>query len=205
MIRNILFDIGVVLLHIDYGPALARVLPLCDPARMKSIDRFFSLVERDPMMADYERGKVSAESFFGRFVELTGYRGTYEEFAEAWFNILAENRPMIEFARELSRTHRIYLATNAGVIHVPRMYRTFASLGFVTGRAASCELGEVKPDRGFYEKALAQFGASAETCLLVDDRPENVEGARACGIRSILYTNPEETIDAVRAELARDK
>lgn len=205
MIRNILFDIGVVLLHLDYGPAMARMLPRCDPARRLHAQKFLSLVERDPMIAEYERGKVDAHDFFRHFAGLTGFRGTYEEFAEIWFDILSENRPMIEFARELSRSYACYLVTNAGPIHIPRLYRTFQALDFYRDEAASCDLGEVKPDRAFYEKALVKFGIAADTCLLLDDRPENVEGARACGIRAVRYTNPAETIAAVRAELGRDK
>jgi HAD superfamily hydrolase (TIGR01509 family) len=205
MIRNILFDIGVVLLHLDYRPAMERMLPLCDPARRLNAQKFLTLVERDPMMAEYERGRVAPDDFFRHFVGLTGFRGTYEQFSEIWFDILSENKPMIEFARELSRAYSCYLVTNAGVIHIPRLYRTFKALDFHTDEAASCDLGEVKPDRAFYEKALAKFGIAADTCLLVDDRPENVDGARACGIRAVHYTNAAETIAAVRAELGRDK
>lgn len=204
MIRNILFDIGVVLLHLDYGPAMARFLPRCDPAKQLNAEKFLALVGHDPLMAEYERGKVGPEDFFRHFAGLTGFRGTFEQFTEIWFDILTENPPMIEFARELSRSYRVYLVTNAGVIHIPRLYKTFKALDFYADQAASCDLGEVKPDRAFYEKALAKFGVTADTCLLVDDRPENVEGARACGIRAILYTTAPETITAVRKALKED-
>lgn len=205
MIRNILFDIGVVLLHLDYRRGLAKFLPLCDPARSGPLASFFSFSGRDPVIADYERGRVSPQELYRQFVAATGFRGSFEQFAELTMDILAENKPMIDYARTLAPACAVYLATNTGSLQISRMYDAFPSLRFFKDAAVSCYLGEVKPDRAFYEKALARFRVAAGTCLFVDDRPENVAGAEACGIRSVLYTTPGETIAAVDGALARGK
>jgi HAD superfamily hydrolase (TIGR01509 family) len=202
MIGNILFDIGVVLLHIDYDAALRQVTPLCDPAKRAALSRFLALDERDPIIAEYERGRVTTEAFFRHFADLTGYSGTFAQFLAGWHSTLSPNGPMIEFARELSAQRAVYLATNTGEVQIPRIYEFFPNLAFFRGLAASCYLGEVKPDRGFYEKALTQFGVAADSCLFVDDRPENVRGAEACGLRSVLYTTADDTIRAVRGILS---
>ncbi len=202
MLQSILFDIGVVLLHIDYEAALRQVMPLCSPAKRAALRQFLALDERDPIIAEYERGHVATEEFFRHFADVTGYSGTFAQFLAGWHSTLSPNTPMIEFARELSRDRAVYLATNTGEVQIPRIYELFPGLGFFRGLAASCYLGEVKPDRGFYEKTLAQFGVAADDCLFVDDRPENVRGAEACGIRSILYTSADAAIAAVRTALA---
>ena len=202
MIRNVLFDIGVVLLHIHYKAALLRIVPRCSPLRLLKLAKFLTLEERDPIIAEYERGRVTTADFFRHFVELTGYRGTQAQFVAAWRGILSENTPMLEFGRELSRTYSVYLVTNTGELQVPHIYDSFPAIRFFKDQAASFELGEVKPDRAFYEKALAKFGITADTCLFIDDRPENIAGARACGLQSIQYTTATETIAAVRAALS---
>jgi len=74
-------------------------------------------------------------------------------------------------------------------------------LNFFKGDAVSCHLGAVKPNRAFYERALAKFGLPPAACLFIDDRPENVEGARDFGISALQYTTAPETIAAVRAQL----
>ncbi|MBP7831271.1 MAG: HAD family phosphatase [Kiritimatiellae bacterium] len=201
MTRSLLFDIGGVLLNLDYGPAIERILPLCDPALGLNNRSFFGLVERDPMLAEYERGRVSPEEFYRHFVRVTGFRGDYPAFVDAWYHVLSENPPMIEFARELSARRPVYLASNAGVLHFPRMFADFPSLAFRRGAVISCEIGAVKPERFFYERALKRLGLRAEDCLFLDDRPENVAGAEACGLRSLLYTDPPAAIAAVRAAL----
>ncbi len=201
MIRNLLFDIGGVLLNLDYGPAIARILPRCDPALGLNSRSFFGLIERDSMLADYERGRATPEALYRHFARETGFRGDYGEFVEAWYHVLSENPPMIAFARELSARWPIYLASNAGVLHNPRMFADFPSLGFRRGAVISCEIGAVKPEPAFYERTLDRLGLRADTCLFLDDRPENVAGAEACGIRSYLHTEPPATVAAVRAAL----
>ena len=198
MIRNILFDIGGVLLRIDYEPALALTDRFCDPAKRGALRRFFTFDDRDPMIREYERGAITTEIFFRHFATVTGFSGAVDQFIRTYQNMLSENKPMLEFAREMSRKYHTYLVTNIGVLHTPMIYERFPSLLFSKDEASSCYLGEVKPDRAFYQKALAKFGVAPDTCLLIDDRAENIAGAEAFGIRAILYTQPDETIAAVR-------
>jgi FMN phosphatase YigB (HAD superfamily) len=204
MIQNILFDVGTVLLNIHYEPALALAHRFCDPAKREALGRFFTFDNRDPMIREYERGAITTEDFFLHFATVTGFSGTMDQFVRTYQDMLSENELMLEFARALSRTYNTFLVTNAGVLHTPTIYARFPSLLFFKEEASSCYLGEVKPDRAFYEKALAKFGVEPITCLLIDDRPENCAGARAFGIHAILYTQPDETIAAVRTILASE-
>lgn len=202
MIRNILFDLGVVLVHLDYEKALRLVLPLCPPERHPKLKQFLALDGRDPIILDYERGRVTTEDFFRHFASVTGYRGTYPQFIAAWHDTLSPNAPMVAFARSLAATHAVYLATNTGEVQLEKLHEYLPPPVFYRNIAASCRLGSVKPERAFYEKALALFKLAADACLFVDDRPENVAGAEACGLRSILYTSPAETVPAIRRALS---
>ena len=200
-ISNILFDLGVVLLNINYTAGLKKIVPLCDPQRSVGSRQFFGLVARDPIVAEYERGAISAQEFFNRFVALAGFHGTFHQFRDIWVDIFSENQPMIAFARELAQRYDIYLCSNAGDLHFPWIYERFPMLNFFKGDAVSCHLGAVKPNRAYYERALARLGLQPETCLFIDDRPENVESALEFGIPSIQYTTAPETIAAVCAQL----
>jgi len=57
----------------------------------------------------------------------------------------------------------------------------------------------VKPDAAIYRLALGRFGIAAEDAVFVDDRTDNVEGARALGIHGIVFTGEAP----LRAELIR--
>jgi putative hydrolase of the HAD superfamily len=56
----------------------------------------------------------------------------------------------------------------------------------------SFELGCTKPARRIYEHAVAGLGVAADEALFLDDRPENVAGAREAGLRSELYSSWED-------------
>lgn len=201
MIRNVLFDIGVVLLHIDYASGLRRILPKCDPARIPALARVLTLEGRDPRVAEYERGAMSNRAFFEYVAGQSGYTGTYDEFVAAWRGTLSRNEPMLAFAERLSKTHDLFLVTNTGNVQIERIHELLPSMACFKDMATSCALGAVKPERAFYEKALRQFGLRADDGLLVDDRPENVRGARDFGLQALLYTSAEQAIAALREAL----
>jgi len=200
-ISSVAFDVGGVLIHLNYLDGLKKILSDCDRQRAVCSEKFFGLIGRDPSMAEYESGHISTREFFTRFVMQTGYRGTLEAFRDRWQGIFSENTPMIAFAQEVARTYAVYAWSNSGEMHFPWIYERFPSLQFFKGDAISCFLGAVKPHRAYYERALAKCGLRAEQVLFVDDRPENVEGAREYGITTVQYTELAETIAAMRAAL----
>lgn len=63
----------------------------------------------------------------------------------------------------------------------------------------SCYLGLRKPDLAIYQRAIDILGRPPERILFIDDRPENVTGARDAGIVALRYTGS----DALRSDLVR--
>ncbi len=56
----------------------------------------------------------------------------------------------------------------------------------------SCELGVIKPHPEIYRHAIANLKIAPADGLFIDDRPQNIEGARAAGLRAELFTAWEE-------------
>ncbi|MCO5043777.1 MAG: HAD family phosphatase [Kiritimatiellae bacterium] len=193
-IQYVMFDLGVVLLHLDYAPAQAACISQCDPERLAAGGKFLRLLGRTPIVDAYERGELTAQQFFDHFVAATGFRGSLDEFIAIWRSIFRENTPMIEFAHRVSKRLPTFLMTNASDQHVPWVFDRYRSLNFFRDYAASCYVGAAKPDPVYYQRALNKFGARAEVSLFVDDRPENIDAAQALGFRCVLYENPEQAI-----------
>jgi len=192
--HTVIFDLGVVLLHLEYEPALRRCIPLCDPERLHHGESHLKLLGRTPLVDAYERGEMTARAFFDRFVESTGFRGDFDEFASIWRGIFRENRPMIDFARRVAQRAPVYIMTNASDLHVPWVFERYPDLRFFRDYASSWEMRAAKPDAAYYERALARFGIPAADAVLIDDRPENVEGAIASGLHAVLYRDPDQAI-----------
>ena len=54
----------------------------------------------------------------------------------------------------------------------------------------STQVGAIKPDRHMYEAILKALNAAPEDCLFVDDRPCNLDGATAIGMRAVQMVRP---------------
>lgn len=63
----------------------------------------------------------------------------------------------------------------------------------------SCYLGLRKPDRAMYQRAIDIVGGPAERILFIDDRANNVAGARQAGLHAIQFSGEA----ALREELAK--
>lgn len=61
----------------------------------------------------------------------------------------------------------------------------------------SYEVRSIKPEPEIYEHCLAGLGLEAKDVLFLDDRPENIEGARRLGIDGIRFTSRDEVLPQV--------
>ena len=64
----------------------------------------------------------------------------------------------------------------------------------------SADVKMVKPQREIYELALRKFGVKAEECLFIDDLPSNIEMGENCGIRGVVFHGDAAIL---RADLRR--
>jgi putative hydrolase of the HAD superfamily len=62
----------------------------------------------------------------------------------------------------------------------------------------SYELGVVKPQAAIYEDAVRGLNVAPAEALFLDDRPANVEGARAAGLMAELFSTWEEFVEGAR-------
>ena len=58
-------------------------------------------------------------------------------------------------------------------------------------------MGLRKPDPAMYQRAIDIVGGPPERILFIDDRPENVAGAKSAGLAAVRFTGA----DALRLEL----
>lgn len=57
----------------------------------------------------------------------------------------------------------------------------------------SCAEGACKPEKEIYEIAARRLATAAGRCLLIDDKPAFVDGARAAGMEGVVYQSLEQT------------
>ena len=146
-----------------------------------------------PSVRAHETGRMETSVFAQEAVREFGLTVGPMEFLEhftGWLNGPFEGAHAL--LEELSARHRTAILTNISAVHWPiaEGYGLFDRVGHVV---ASYRVGAIKPDRDFFEIALARVGATAADAVFFDDNIVNVEGARACGIEAHLVRGLDET------------
>ncbi len=100
---------------------------------------------------------------------------------------------VLAWTRELrARGVRIGILSNLPSPLGARLKRNRDFMSHFDHATLSFELGVVKPQREIYEHAVNGLNVKPEEALFLDDRPENVEGARVAGLQAELYTRWED-------------
>ena len=76
-------------------------------------------------------------------------------------------------------------------------FERYSLRNFFSVALSSCYLGLRKPEPAIFHRALDILGRPAERILFIDDRPENVTGAEAAGMKAIQF----EGAEGLRTEL----
>jgi len=50
----------------------------------------------------------------------------------------------------------------------------------------------LKPEREIYELFLSKFGVRPEECVFIDDRPDNIEGARKVEMHGVVFHDMDQ-------------
>jgi len=194
MVKAIVFDLGKVLVDFDYGIAARRIAAR---SRMGA-EEIMVFLAREPLMIDYEKGRIDRQRVFSEICALTGYQGQFDEFASAFSDIFVEIEPMVALhAAVRERKIPSYIFSNTNDLAVQHIRQNFPFYSTFDGYVLSYEHGLMKPEAGLYEVVEHQTGRRGAELLYLDDRPENVEAGAARGWQAILHQTPERSRMAV--------
>jgi putative hydrolase of the HAD superfamily len=184
-----IFDFGNVVAHFDYAracEALGRPRNLTGPELLRRARR----AGLDPLVKRYESGGMDARAFSAAACDLLGLEDVgHEQFAHAWADIFTVNEPVAELVARLAASgDTLVLGSNTNDLHAAHFRRQFAAtLAHFRRLVLSFEVGHIKPSPAFYRACAEAAGRPPGECVFIDDLPENVEGARAAGLRGLVY------------------
>jgi phosphoglycolate phosphatase len=108
---------------------------------------------------------------------------------------------------QLARRHKLGLVTSGDRNRVMGQLRKFGLLRVLRTRVCGGDLEEKKPHPAPLQMALRQMAIEPAECVYVGDTPEDVEMARAAGVRAIAVLGPfptERRLRAARPEFLLD-
>ena len=185
MIRNIIFDMGNVLIYFNRDVFLDRV-GVTDPDDRKLLLREVYLSLEWSRM---DRGSLTdaeaADIIACRVPERL--RETVHRLVNEWDRPILPVPGMEELIHELKDGgYGIYLLSNASFrqhIYWPRV----PAHELFDGTLISADVRLVKPQPEIYEKMCSTFSLKKEECVFIDDSSPNVEGAFYTGIPAVVF------------------
>jgi putative hydrolase of the HAD superfamily len=195
--RAVLFDLGGVVLDIDFGRALASWgrhsrLP---PEQLRAAFAFDGPFQR------HETGHLDDDTYFGHLRQALQLECGLDE-VRAGFNaiLIGEIAQTVQVLDALRQRVPCYAISNTNPAHVAHMESAFPGLlSRFTRVFTSHEIGHRKPQPQAFEHVLRAIGLPAHEVLLFDDLQPNVEAARALGLQAVLVRGPEDVRSALCA------
>lgn len=148
---------------------------------------------------ELETGAITLETYLDRTIFYRERPFTREEFREFMFAQSSEKKDTRALLDELTASRRYFMATlnNESLELNSYRIRKFDLQRNFTAFFTSCYLGLRKPDPRIYQATLGITQRAPEECVFIDDRPKNLEPARALGMHAILF----ESAAQLRASL----
>lgn len=184
MIKNIIFDMGNVLLQYDPGVCLRHFVE-------QEEDR--ALIRRElfegPEWVEGDLGHITDEERFDGVSKRVPERLHRELKActEQWHMCMqpvAGAKEFCGYARE--KGYRIFVLSNASNSFY-QYFQRFAPLDYFDGIVVSCDIHMIKPDVRIYQYLLDKYQLKPEESFFIDDMPGNVAGAEKAGIRGAVF------------------
>jgi putative hydrolase of the HAD superfamily len=193
----LLFDLGRVVLDIDFNKTLAcwAAHAGCEPAQL--VGRF----ARDDIYHRHERGEIKDAEFFAALRTSLGVELSDAQFLKGWNAIFAGEMPGIApLLERAAKRLPLYAFSNTNGAHVAHFSAAFAEvLGHFREIFLSSRIGLRKPDAAAYDHVVKAIGVPAQRIVFFDDLPENIEGARARGLTAVHVTSPDDVAHALDA------
>jgi len=194
-IRALLFDLGGVLIDIDWDRAFSHWARHAG-ADARELRKRFSF---DPHYERHERGEIDAAAYYDSLRHSLGIDVPHEVLDTGWKAIFpGAVEPTIALLRELHGRIPLYLFSNTNLAHLDAWSTRFAqALEPFERLFTSCEIGARKPEPAAFRHVAREIGVPLGSILFFDDTEENVRGARAVGMPAVHVRHPEDVRRAV--------
>ena len=184
-IKNIILDLGGVLINLDYGKLNKSLSSL-------GLSNAFSKAKQIELFDKLEEGKISDKKFLREFNELAKANHNHQTIINAWNSILLDfPQERLHTLRLLAEKYRMFLFSNTNSIHINEVYNILKrdcgvnDLNQYFERIyLSNELGLRKPKSEGFKFILEDNQLNANETLFIDDSLQHVEGAKKVGLNA---------------------
>lgn len=188
MYKNIIFDVGEVLFSYRWHEAIMMAGATDEEATIIGPKLF-----NHPLWKDLD---LSIRPYWDVVSDLANTQPEYSKIITKFLTDLENmplDRPRVweEVKRLKEKGYNLYLCSN----YSEYMFKTHTNgkpfMQYIDGAMVSYMDHECKPDAAIYNDLLQKYNLNPSECIFLDDRKENIEGAKKVGIDGIQVLSEE--------------
>ena len=202
-VKNIIFDLGGVLINLDYQ--LTR--KAFENLGIANFNDLYTQHHANPLFEQFEVGAIEPEDFYNKLRETTGLTLTNGQIETAWNAMLLDfPAERLQWLDQIKNKYNIYLFSNTNVIHYKSFTTIYAQTAPLVGlnpnfnhffKTAyySHTLKQRKPEVAAFEAVLQDANLDPAHTLFIDDTISNIEGAQKAGLQTIFLSGGLTVLD----------
>ena len=195
-IKNIIFDLGGVIINLDTTKTISEFNKLSK----LPFEAIYTQLQQSTIFDLFDKGLISENDFFKELKMLTQSTASESELKLAWNAMLLDfpsNR--LNLLTKLKPHFRLFLLSNTNETHITEFDKTLFETQqyknlepFFEKVYYSCRMKMRKPDVEIFDFVLAENGLNASETVFIDDTPHHVQGALKTGIKAYLLPKEKE-------------
>ena len=202
MIKNLLFDLGGVIMDIRRLNCVASFERL----GMKDADNFLGEYSQKGPFLQLEEGAISEEEFRTAVRALIDGEVSDEQIDSAFCDFLVGiPKYRLEQLRQLKKSYNIYMLSNTNsIMWRTRIAEDFRQEGleredYFDGIVTSFEARSIKPDAKIFHTVVEKLGINPNETLFLDDSQKNLDAAAQLGFHTLLVTPGSEFFELLKS------
>jgi len=195
-IKNIIFDLGGVIINLD----IQQTIKAFNQLSAFPFESIYTQLQQSKLFDLFDRGEITEKIFFEELQKVLGSSISNDKLVNAWNAMLLDfplNR--LNLLKKLQPNYRLFLLSNTNETHITAFEKSlFEQHGyknlepFFEKVYYSCRIGLRKPDSEIFEFVLRNNGLNAQETLFIDDTLQHIEGAKNLEINAKLISKNEE-------------
>jgi glucose-1-phosphatase len=191
VIRAVIFDMGGVILRTVDLTSRTKLAQKFGLTR-KELE---AIVFQSPESQKAELGEYTAQQHWNNIARLLNFPPEeLDEFQRAYWDGDQSDLELEKYIRSLRPRYKTGLLSNAWHGAREKVAKSYTFLTAFDVVIYSADVHLRKPDPRIFHLMLGRLGAKASEAVFVDDFMENIEGARAVGLKTVLFKSREGAI-----------
>lgn len=196
-IKYIIFDLGNVILNINYQKATDEFKKL----GIKNAGHFYSKKSQENLFNLFEKGEISHEYFISKIQEKTN-NANKKSIITAWNSMILDlPKKRIQLLESLKKKYKLFLLSNTNIIHIRKFikdigdqqYNAFYNL--FDHVYYSYEIKYRKPEKKAFQIILNDYDMNPQEILFIDDSIQHIRTAKKIGIICYHLRDGEDIIN----------